>query len=88
MTDMLKAALQFASRDLLRAVATHGAEALDMPIDRFMSKPLITVPADAFVYRAIGRMNRVKVRHLGAVDEAGVVVSALWDGDLRNFEQT
>ena len=69
-------------RDLLRAVATHGADALDMPIDRFMSKPLITVPADAFVYRAIGRMNRVKVRHLGAVDEAGVVVGALSARDL------
>ena len=69
-------------RDLLRAVATHGADALDMPIDRFMSKPLATVPADAFVYRAIGRMNRVKVRHLGAVDEAGVVVGALSARDL------
>ena len=69
-------------RDLLRAVATHGAAALDMPIDRFMSKPLITVPADAFVYHAIGRMNRVKIRHLGAVDEAGVVVGALTARDL------
>jgi DNA polymerase-3 subunit epsilon/CBS domain-containing protein len=69
-------------RDLLRAVATHGADALDMPIDRFMSKPLITVPADAFVYHAIGRMNRVKIRHLGAVDEAGVVVGALTARDL------
>lgn len=69
-------------RDLLRAVATHGAAALDMPIDRFMSKPLITVPADAFVYRAIGRMSHAKIRHLGAVDEAGVVVGALSARDL------
>ncbi|MBI3705858.1 MAG: CBS domain-containing protein [Rhizobiales bacterium] len=69
-------------RDLLRAVATHGAAALDMPIDRFMSKPLITVPADAFVYRAIGRMSRVRIRHLGAIDEAGVVVGALSARDL------
>jgi len=69
-------------RDLLRAVATHGAAALDMPIDQFMSKPLITVPADAFVYHAIGRMSRVKIRHLGAVDEAGVVVGALTARDL------
>ena len=69
-------------RDLLRAVATHGAAALDMPVDRFMSKPLITVPADAFVYRAIGRMSRVRIRHLGAVDEAGVIVGALSARDL------
>jgi CBS domain-containing protein len=69
-------------RDLLRAVATHGTAALDMPIDQFMSKPLITVPADAFVYRAIGRMSRTKIRHLGAVDETGIVVGALSARDL------
>ena len=69
-------------RDLLRAVATHGAAALDMPIDRFMNKPLITVPADAFVYRAIGRMSRIKIRHLGAVDEKGIVVGAISARDL------
>ena len=69
-------------RDLLRAVAMHGAAALDMPIDRFMNKPLITVPADAFVYRAIGRMSRAKIRHLGAINEEGVVVGALSARDL------
>ena len=69
-------------RDLLRAVATHGAAALDMPIDRFMNKPLITVSADAFIYRAIGRMTRAKIRHLGAIDEKGVVVGALSARDL------
>ncbi len=69
-------------RDLLRAVATHGAAALDMPIDRFMSKPLITVPADDFVYHAIGRMSRLKIRHLGAVDDGGTVVGALTARDL------
>jgi len=69
-------------RDLLRAVATHGAAALDMPIDRFMSKPLVTVPADDFVYHAIGRMSRLKIRHLGAVDDGGTVVGALTARDL------
>lgn len=69
-------------RDLLRAVATHGATALDMPIDKFMGKPLISVPADAFVYRAIGRMSRNKIRHLAAVDERDVVVGALSARDL------
>jgi DNA polymerase-3 subunit epsilon/CBS domain-containing protein len=69
-------------RDLLRAVATKGPDALDMPIDRFMSKPLATVPADAFVYRAIGRMSRLGIRHLGAVDEMGIVVGALSARDL------
>lgn len=69
-------------RDALRALAEHGADALAMPADRFASRPLAVVPADAFVYRAIGRMNRLKVRHLGVVDDAGHVVGALSARDL------
>lgn len=69
-------------RDVLRALAAHGGEALRMPVAQFMSKPLAAVPADAFVYRAIGRMSRLGVRHLGVVDEAGCVVGALSARDL------
>jgi CBS domain-containing protein len=69
-------------RDALRALAVHGADALAMPADRFASRPLEVVSADAFVYRAIGRMNRLKVRHLGVVDDAGHVVGALSARDL------
>ena len=47
-----------------------------------MASPLISVPADAFLYRAIGRMSRRKIRHLGVVDEAGRVVGALSARDL------
>jgi DNA polymerase-3 subunit epsilon/CBS domain-containing protein len=75
-------------RDLLRAVAAKGADALDMVIDRFKSSPLVTVPADAFVYRAIGRMSRLKIRHLGAVDDMGVVVGALSARDLLRLRAT
>ena len=47
-----------------------------------MSKPLATVPADAFVYHAIARMSRLKIRHLGAVDDDGAIVGALTARDL------
>ena len=47
-----------------------------------MSRPLATVPADAFAYLAVSRMNRLKVRHLGVTDEAGAVVGALSARDL------
>ena len=47
-----------------------------------MSYPLAAVPADAFVYRAIGRMSRLNVRHLGVVDETGCVIGALSSRDL------
>jgi CBS domain-containing protein len=64
-------------RDGLRAIATQGAEALARPVRELMSKPLAVVPADAFIYLAIGRMSRLAIRHLGVVDEAGHVVGAL-----------
>jgi DNA polymerase-3 subunit epsilon/CBS domain-containing protein len=69
-------------RDLLRAIARSGAGALDLPVGQIMSRPLAAVPADAFVYRAIGRMNRLKTRHLGVVDESGSIVGALSARDL------
>ena len=69
-------------RDVLRAIARFGAAALDLPVGQIMSRPLAAVSADAFVYRAIGRMNRLKTRHLGVVDETGSVVGALSARDL------
>jgi DNA polymerase-3 subunit epsilon/CBS domain-containing protein len=69
-------------RDVLRAIARFGAAALDLPVGQIMSRPLEAVPADAFVYRAIGRMSRLKTRHLGVVDETGSVVGALSARDL------
>ena len=69
-------------RDMLRAIDRLGAAALELPVGRIMATPLVSVPADAFVYRAIGRMSRLKTRHLGVVDEAGRVVGALSARDL------
>jgi DNA polymerase-3 subunit epsilon/CBS domain-containing protein len=69
-------------RDMMRALAEHGAGALAMPVSRQMSRPLAAVPAEAFVYRAIGRMSRLKIRHLGVTDEDGNVIGALSARDL------
>lgn len=69
-------------RDVMRALARHGADALAMPVEQAMSRPLVTVPAAAFVYLAIARMSRLKIRHLGVTDEAGHVVGALSARDL------
>src|SRR5690606_8712365 len=51
-------------RDLLHALAARGGAALETPLDAVASRPLQTVRADAFVYRAIGRMDRLGLRHL------------------------
>jgi CBS domain-containing protein len=69
-------------RDVMRALAETDGQALAAPVAKVMSSPLACVPADAYVYRAIGRMNRLKVRHLGVTDEDGQIVGALSARDL------
>jgi CBS domain-containing protein len=69
-------------RDMLRMLARHGVGALTHSVDSAMSKPLATIDADAFGYVAIGRMNRLGVRHLGVVDDSGTVIGALSARDL------
>ena len=69
-------------RDIMRALAADGGAALTRPVEQAMSKPLAAVPADAFAYLAVSRMNRLKVRHLGVTDESGKVVGALSARDL------
>jgi DNA polymerase-3 subunit epsilon/CBS domain-containing protein len=69
-------------RDVMRALAQHGAGALSLPLERLMSSPLAAVPVDAFLYRAIGRMSRLGIRHLGVVDENDRIVGALSARDL------
>jgi DNA polymerase-3 subunit epsilon/CBS domain-containing protein len=69
-------------RDILRAIARDRTAALALPVTQAMSRPLETVPADAFAYLAVSRMNRLKVRHLGVTDDAGIVVGALSARDL------
>jgi DNA polymerase-3 subunit epsilon/CBS domain-containing protein len=69
-------------RDVLRGLAAHGTDALALPVERMTSRPLACVPADAFAHLAIGRMNRLKVRHLGVTDAQGIVIGALSARDL------
>lgn len=69
-------------RDMLRALASGGSEAMDKSVDQIANRPLATVPADDFVYRAIGRMSRLKIRHLGVVDQTGHIIGALSARDL------
>jgi len=69
-------------RDVLRVLADRGPEALILPVSRFASLPLITLPSGAFVYRALGRMSRLKLRHLGVENEDGEVCGIVTQRDL------
>jgi len=69
-------------RDVLRALAEQGSVALSRPVAQFASKPLIAVPAAAFVYLALARMSRLKLRHLGVEDESGEITGIVTSRDL------
>lgn len=75
-------------RDVIRLIGTKGPGVLDETIGALASRPLLTVPADAFIYRAIGRMERRNVRHLGVVDEDGALVGALSARDLLRLRSS
>lgn len=69
-------------RDLLRSIEESGTAALERPLETVMSAPLQSIAADAFLYRAIGRLQRLGFRHLGVHDARGEIVGAL---TLRNL---
>jgi len=69
-------------RDLLRKFHGAGEAAFALPVRDIAVYPLASLPADAFVYRAIARMKRLHVRHLGVHDNTGKLVGALSARDL------
>ena len=75
-------------RDVMRALAAGGGAALGRPVATVASSPLVTVFADDFVFRAIGRMTRRNIRHLAVVDDGGSVVGALSARDLMRLRSS
>lgn len=65
-------------RDILMRLADDAGVALQVPLSDVMSAPVAAVPADAFVYIAIARMDRMRFRHLAVVDpHSGAFVGLL-----------
>ena len=64
-------------RDVMRLIAARGEAAFDVPVGDFATRPLASIRAEAFAYRAMGRMDRLKIRHLAVRREdrrlAGIV---------------
>lgn len=55
-------------RDLLRILSTQGTSGLEATLGEVMTRPVASVPGDAFVYVALGKMTRMGLRHLVVVD--------------------
>jgi CBS domain-containing protein len=75
-------------RDILRLIAQQGAAALEAPVGPAATRPLLSVPQDALIYRAIGRMTSRNIRHLAATDDAGRIAGIVTTRDLLKLRAT
>jgi CBS domain-containing protein len=69
-------------RDLLRFLRREGSHALTRSAMEAATRPLVTVPADAHLHVAIGRMRAKNIRHLVATGTDGRVAGVLSARDL------
>lgn len=64
-------------RDIVQAAAhplDQTSKARALKLSDIMSSPVITVQDDAYLYTALGRIDRLGLRHLGVINEVGDLV--------------
>jgi CBS domain-containing protein len=71
----------FSERDLVNAINEHGAKALSFPVERLMSKPLVTCRPGDRVEAAMAIMTKAKIRHLPVLED-GRLLGIVSIGDL------
>ncbi|MEM7222179.1 MAG: DUF294 nucleotidyltransferase-like domain-containing protein [Pseudomonadota bacterium] len=69
-------------RDLLRALGDGQAASFNKKLKDIMKSPVHSVRADDLMYRAIGRLDRIGVRHLAVVDHEDALVGAVTTHNL------
>jgi len=69
-------------RDLLRAVAEGDCDLDSTRVAEAMTAPVETMSGEELLYRALGRMDRLRIRHLCVVDAHGAAVGMLSQRDL------
>ena len=69
-------------RDLLRAATDPCIDPDATPVSSVMSTPVHTMSGDEMIYRALGRMDRLGVRHLCVADAAGAALGMVSQRDL------
>lgn len=69
-------------RDILRAIAAQREAAFGLAISQIMSSPLQSVRPEEPLYRAIGRIERLNIRHLAVRDRDGALVGIVTTRNL------
>lgn len=75
----------FTERDVIRALAAHGAAVLDEPISKHMTERPTSVEPDMAVDEAMAIMTERKFRHLPIMNN-GSLAGIISIGDLVNFK--
>jgi len=68
-------------RDVVRALAQHGAEALTMPVSAFMSPQVTTCTESASADGLMALMTDQRIRHVPVIDN-NVLVGMISIGDV------
>jgi CBS domain-containing protein len=69
-------------RDIVRALANHGASVLGRPVSSAMSSEVVTCMAADSVESLMRSMTERRIRHLPVVDGAGVLGGIISIGDV------
>jgi CBS domain-containing protein len=69
-------------RDIVRCIATHGAEAVRMPAAQLMTRALHTVTPRTKLTEALSLMTDRRVRHLPVIEDDGSLAGMVSIGDL------
>jgi len=68
-------------RDIVRAIAMHGARALEEPVSRFMTEKVLTCTGETSINHVMELMPQQKFRHVPVV-EAGSLSGIISIGDV------
>ena len=68
-------------RDVIHAIRRDGAQILEWPVERVMTRPVITVESSISPLMGLSLMTQRRVRHLPVVD-GGRMVGFISIGDL------
>ena len=69
-------------RDVVRALAAHGASALGRTVRSVMSTTVVTCVADDSVEELMASMTERRIRHLPVVDDDGLLAGIISIGDV------
>jgi CBS domain-containing protein len=69
-------------RDVVRALANHGASALGRSVSSVMSTDVVTCRVEDAVESLMLSMTERRIRHLPVVDDAGVIGGVISIGDV------